>query len=138
MIVYITLHPFYFCEIWALCVSWSLMIMVAIDMCGKSPIPGEWIYGNTWKHVYFNIFVLFIVDTTYILKLLFPTVYYFCLGGYFGDCVVAISFTVVVVFIYLFFYLFISLFWFFIYLFLLLLLLSLLLLLLLESSLPFV
>ena len=40
------------------------VIMVAIDMCEKSPITGEWIYGITWKHVYFNIFVLFIVDTT--------------------------------------------------------------------------
>ena len=50
------------------------VVMVAIDMCGKSPITGEWIYGITWKHVYFNIFVLFIVDTTSILKLVFPTI----------------------------------------------------------------
>ena len=79
------------------------VIMVAIDMCGESPIMGEWIYGITWKHAYFNIFVLFIVDTTSILKLVFPTVYCFCLDGYFGGCVVAIIVTVVVViFIYLF------------------------------------
>ena len=48
------------------------VVMVAIDMCGKSPITGEWIYGITWKHVYFNISVLFIADTTSILKLVFP------------------------------------------------------------------
>ena len=120
------------------------VVIVTIDMCRKSPITREWIYGITWKHVHFNIFVLFIVDTTSILTLVFPTIYYFCLDGYIGGCVVAIIVTVVVVFIYL-FYLFIL---FFIYLFslllrllflfLLLLLSSLLLLLLLESSLPFV
>ena len=82
--------------------------MVAIDMCGKSPITGEWIYGITQKKVYFNILVLFIVDTTSVLKLVFPTVYYFCLDGYSGGCVVVIIVTVVVVvFIYLSFYLFI-------------------------------
>ena len=46
--------------------------------------------------MYFNIFVLFIVDTTSILKLVFPTVYCFCLDGYFGGCVVAIIVTVVI------------------------------------------
>ena len=50
------------------------VVMVAIDMCGKSPITGEWIYGITWKHVYFNISVVFIVHTTSILKLVFPTI----------------------------------------------------------------
>ena len=49
-------------------------VMVAIDMCGKSPITGEWIYGIVWKHVYFSIFVVFIVHTTSILKLVFPTI----------------------------------------------------------------
>ena len=44
------------------------MVMVAIDLCRKSPITGEWIYGITLNHVYFNISVLFIVDTTFILK----------------------------------------------------------------------
>ena len=63
--------------------------------------------------MHFNIFVLFIVDTTSILTLVFPTIYYFCLDGYIGGCVVAIIVTVVVVFIYL-FYLFIL---FFVYLF---------------------
>ena len=48
--------------------------MVAIDMCGKSPITGEWVYGITWKHVYFNIFVVCIVHTTSILKLVLPTI----------------------------------------------------------------
>ena len=42
------------------------VVMVAIDMCRKSPIPG--------KHVYFNIFVVFIVYTTSILKLVFPSI----------------------------------------------------------------
>ena len=60
------------------------------------------------ENVYFNIFILFIVGTTSILKLVFPTVYYFCLDGYFGSCVVAIIATAVVVaFIYLFINLFI-------------------------------
>ena len=54
------------------------------------------------ENVYFNIFALFIVDTTSVLKLVLPTVYYFCLDGYFGGCVIAIIVTVV--FIYLFFY----------------------------------
>ena len=49
------------------------VVMVAIDMCGKSPITREWIYWITWKHVYFNIFVVFIVHTTSILKLVFHT-----------------------------------------------------------------
>ena len=144
------------------------VVMVAIDMCGKSRITGEWIYGITWKHAYFNIFVLFIVDTTSILKLMCPTVYCFYLDGYFGGCVAVIIVTVVVVFnylficlfIYLFIYLFVdwliclfnlifSVFYAFIYLlfflplrllflFLLSLLSLLLLLLLLESLLPFV
>ena len=56
--------------------------MVAINMCRKSPITGEWIYGITRKHVYFNISVFFIVDTSSTLK-----------------------FAAVVVFIYLFIYL---------------------------------
>ena len=117
------------------------LVMVAINMCGKSPITGEWIYGITWKHVLFNIFVLFIVDTTSILKLVFPTVYCFCLDGYVGGCVVAIIVTVVG-FIYLFIY-FVFLFIIFLQLpllffFLLSLLSSLLLLLLLGLLLSFV
>ena len=28
------------------------VVMVAIDMCRKSPIMGEWIYGITWKRVF--------------------------------------------------------------------------------------
>ena len=59
-------------------------------------------------------FFLFIVDTTSILKLVFPIVYCFCIDGCFGRFVVAIIVTVVVIFIYLFIYLFIDL---FIYLF---------------------
>ena len=60
--------------------------------------------------MYFNIFVLFIVDTTSILKLVFPIVYCFCIDGCFGRFVVAIIVTVVVIFIYSFIYLFIHLF----------------------------
>ena len=90
------------------------VVMVAIDMCGKSRITGEWICGITWKHAYFNIFVLFIVGTTSILKLMCPTVYCFYLDGYFGGYVAVIIVTAVVVFNYLFICLFIYL---FIYLF---------------------
>ena len=83
------------------------VVMVVIDMCGKSPITGEWIYGITWKHVYFNIFVAFIVHTTS---------YYLHTG-----CIVAtiVTAVVVVAFLDLFFiYIFPSLFFlFFIYLF---------------------
>ena len=50
------------------------VVIVAFDMCGKIPITGEWIYGFTGKHVYFNIFVVFIIHTTSILKLVFPTI----------------------------------------------------------------
>ena len=60
--------------------------------------------------MHFNIFVLFIADTTSVLKLVFPTVYCFCLDGYFGGCVVAIIVTVVVVAVVLFIYLFIYIF----------------------------
>ena len=77
------------------------LVMVVIDMCGKSPITGEWIYGITWKHVYFNIFVAFIVHTTS---------YYLHTG-----CIVVtiVTAVVVVLFLYLFFiYIFPSLFFF--------------------------
>ena len=58
--------------------------------------------------MYVDIFILFVVDTTSILKLVFPAVYCFCLNGYFSGCVVVIIVTVVVVvFIYLFIYLFV-------------------------------
>ena len=57
--------------------------------------------------MYFSIFVLFIVDTTSILKLVFPIVYCFCIDGCFGRFVVAVIVTIVVIFTYLFIYLFI-------------------------------
>ena len=91
------------------------VIIAATDMCGKSPITGEQIYGITSKLVYFNTFVLFIVDTTSILKSVFPTAYCFCLDGNLGSCVVAII--VAVVFFYLFIYLFFVFIYLFIYLF---------------------
>ena len=116
--------------------SWSSLICAE-----KVPLQGSCYIELRKNMCFFNIFVLFIVDTTFILKLVFPTVYCFCLDGYFGGCVVAIIVTVVFVFIYLFIWFFVYL---FIYLFILplgllfLFLLSQLpLLLLLESSLPF-
>ena len=33
--------------------------MVAIDMCGKHPITGEWIYGIMGKHALAFIFFVF-------------------------------------------------------------------------------
>ena len=87
--------------------SWSPLICV-----GKVSIMGEWISGTTWKHVYFNISVLFIVNTTFILKLVFPTSYCFCLDDRLGGYVVA---TIVPVFIVAFTYFFIYLVYLFIY-----------------------
>ena len=74
------------------------MITVTIDMCGKNPITGEWIYGITWKHVYFNISVLFIVDTGSILKLVFPITYCVCLDSQLSGCVVVIMVVVIAFF----------------------------------------
>ena len=125
------------------------VVMVAINMCGKSLTTEEWIYGISWKHVYLNISFLFTVDTTFILKLAFLLLFVSVLmQGHLGGCVVAIIVNVVVVvvvylfrfFVYLFIYLFI---YFFLSLRPLLLSLlslfsSLLLLLLLVPSLPFV
>ena len=64
------------------------VVMFAIDICRKRSITGNWIYGITWNHVYFNISVLFIGHTTSILKFLFPTPYCFCLDSNLGGCVV--------------------------------------------------
>ena len=39
------------------------VVTVTIDMCGKSPITGEWIYGIRWKHVLafmFFVYYLFV------------------------------------------------------------------------------
>ena len=74
--------------------------MVTINMCEKSPVMEEWIYGITWKHVYSNISVLLILDTTSILKSVFPTAYCFCLD----------VLDLFICFIYWFIYLFIHLF----------------------------
>ena len=85
------------------------VVMVAIDMWGKSPITGELIYGITWKHVYFNIFIFFIVDTASVLKLLFPTVYVSILMV----TLVAVLLFLIISFIYLFNHLFIYLLFFY-------------------------
>ena len=55
------------------------VVMVAIDMYRKSLITDQGIYWITWQHVYFNLSVLFIVDTISILKLLFPIACWVCL-----------------------------------------------------------
>ena len=98
------------------------VVMVTINMCGKSLTTEEWIYGISWKHVYLNISFLFTVDATFILKLAFLLLFVSVLmQGHLGGCVVAIIVNVVVVvvvylFIYLDFlsiYLFIYLFFFF-------------------------
>ena len=99
----------------------TIVVMVAINMCGKSPTTEEWIYGISWKHVYLNISFLFTVDTTFILKLAFLLLFVSVLmQGHLGGCVVAIIVNVVVVVVvvvYLFIYLdFLSI-YLFIYLF---------------------
>ena len=90
------------------------VVMVTIDMCWKSLIRGEWIYGITWKR-YFNIFVLFIVDATSILKLVFPTVYVYVLMIIL--VAVLLPLLLLLLFLFLFIYLLIYLFCFFVYLF---------------------
>ena len=92
--------------------------MVVIDMCGKSPMTREWIYGITWKHAYFNIFILFIVDTTPILKLVFPTIVFPTISVLMVTLVaVLLSLLLLLLLLFLFIYFFIYLFWFFVYLF---------------------
>ena len=80
---------------------------------------GQCIYEVVWKHVYFNISVLFIVDITSILKLVFPTAYCFCPDGHLGGCAVEIVVAVVVLFyllVYSVYFLFLFIFHLFIYL----------------------
>ena len=78
------------------------VVMAAINTCGKSPIMGEWIYGITWNHVYFNIPVFYCRYYFY-----FQTSVSYCL----------LIDWLIDLFIYLFIHLFINLFFFFIYLF---------------------
>ena len=69
--------------------------------------------------MYFNISVLFIVDITSILKLVFPTAYCFCPDGHLGGCAVEIVVAVVVLFyllVYSVYFLFLFIFHLFIYL----------------------
>ena len=54
-----------------------------------------WNYGKTYV---FNISVLFIVDTTSVLKLFFPLSYWFCHDGQLKGCVVVIINVVVAFF----------------------------------------
>ena len=91
------------------------VVIVAINMCGKSPTTEEWIHGISWKHAYLNISVHFTEDTTFILKLAFLLLFVsVLLQGHLGGCVVAIIVDVVIV---VFICLFIYLFRFFVYLF---------------------
>ena len=105
--------------------TYGKMVMVAFDMRRKIPITGKWMYGITWKHVFFNIFILFIVDTTSILKLVFPTVVFPTISVLMVALVAVLLpllllllllFFIYLLFTYIFFYLFCS-FCFFIYLF---------------------
>ena len=74
------------------------LVMVTIDMCGKSSITeGTGYMELRENNVYFDIFFLFIVDATFILKFECPTVCCFCLDGHLYDCFVAIIVSVVVV-----------------------------------------
>ena len=66
------------------------VIMVAIYLCGESPITGEWIYWIMSKHVYFSISVLFIVYNTSILKLVFSFTYCFFLASHLSSCFVVV------------------------------------------------
>ena len=93
--------------------------VVMVAKCGKSPITGDWISEITWKHTYSNISNFFIVDTTSLLKFVFPIAYYFCLGGRLGGCVVVAVVSIYYLFllIILFSCLFIYLFHLFIHLF---------------------
>ena len=81
--------------------------MVTIDVCGKTPSQGSGYMELREKMciLNFNISVLFFVDTTSILKSVFPTSC-FCLDGHLGGCVVAIIAAAVVFFVY-FFYVFV-------------------------------
>ena len=47
------------------------VVMVAIDMCGKNPITGEWIYGITWKHVLAFMFFVYYLFVSLIIFLHF-------------------------------------------------------------------
>ena len=41
--------------------------MIDIQICIKSPITWEWMYGIMWKQAKFDISVHFVVDTNFIL-----------------------------------------------------------------------
>ena len=90
--------------------SWSSLICAerAPSHGGEVGEGGGWIYGITWKNVYFNISVLLIVDTTTILKLVFPTAYCFCLESQLSGCVVAIIIVVFAVVIVIVIFIFVS------------------------------
>ena len=53
--------------------------MVAIDMCGKGPITGEWIYEIAWKHVLPFMFFLFSYLFAWLFNNIFTFLYLQCL-----------------------------------------------------------
>ena len=92
--------------------SWSPLI------CAEKAPSRETGYMESREKVYFNIFVIFIEDTTSILKLVFPHCWLFLSWWLFSACAVAIVATVVVVVVVaVFIHLFCFLVFLFIYLF---------------------
>ena len=95
LVAFKVLPGIYFFYIHTLRFSPGNLVIVVSDMCVSSHIMREWINGITWKHVYCNISVLFIADTTVILKLMFRTGY--CFFGHLGGCVAVINIFVALV-----------------------------------------
>ena len=98
--------------------SWSSLICVE-----KASSRGSE-YMESRENVYFNIFVLFIVDTTSILKLVFPTIVFPAISVFMLTLVAVLLSLLLLLLLFLFiyffifsFYLFILLFCFFVYLF---------------------
>ena len=61
------------------------VVMVAIDMCRKSPITGEWIYGITWKHVSAFMFFVYYLFVCLIIFLRFYICNVWFINGIFGS-----------------------------------------------------
>ena len=57
------------------------VVMVAIDMCGKSPIMGKWIYGITWKHVLAFTFLVYLFDSLIIFLHFYICIVWFVLAN---------------------------------------------------------
>ena len=95
-------QPTFYLKFVNTCYSAKLKVINWTPIYTRSPFTGGgggWIYGITWKHVYFNIFILVIVDNTSVLKLVFPITYCCCLDSHLSGCVVVVIIVVVVVII---------------------------------------